>query len=228
MSETELKEITEKVTSELEPLLNFVRRLERKSREYALSGEALRDYYNRMNQVMDLIEFVTKDLQDYRGKLHSEGKLDPKKISKLTAKDNIYLLFVYFGVIESIGNVIVDIIVMLLIAQGKDFHIERAYGTPRIMHTTSLQELEKERVPLTTKLNFLRENGISGLVSIIDSEARNSIAHLRLRVKEDMVYIKGKPAPVLSYIGLRKLMRAFATTNKLLTKLVEDLFKKGE
>lgn len=118
---------------------------------------------------------------------------------------------------------------MLLVASGRDFHIERAYGTLRIKHATSLGDLEKERVSLTTKLNFPKENGILELTSIIDTEVRNAIAHLRLNFKGNLIYIRRKPAHVLSYIGSRKLLKAIMAVNKLVEQLVTEASKeKGE
>jgi len=131
-------------------------------------------------------------------------------------------LFVYLGLVESLGNCIVDVIVMILIANGRDFHIERLHTTPRIKHATSIEDLEKERVALTTKLNFLRDNGIEELPSIIDSTLRNDIAHLNFNVKEDGIYIRGRPAQDVLSGSLDKLIKALSTTDGCLRQLERE------
>ena len=115
-------------------------------------------------------------------------------------------LFTYMGLVESIGNTLVNIVVMVLVANGRDFHIECRYATPRIKHAISIKELEDERVPLTTKLNFLRDNGIKKLTAIIDSELRNEIAHLRFDFRKNRVVIKGKPASEIASAGTVRLI----------------------
>jgi hypothetical protein len=114
-------------------------------------------------------------------------------------------LFFYLGFVESIGNAIVDIVVMLVVANGKDFHIECGQRMPRVKHADSISDLIRERVPLATKLNFLRDNGIVEIPSIIDSKLRNDIAHLNLKIDDEDVYIRGKPAKQAILLGLRKL-----------------------
>lgn len=105
---------------------------------------------------------------------------------------------------------------MLLVASGRDFHIERLYKTPRIKHALSIEDLKEERVPLTTELNFIKENGLSKLASTIDNQFRNDIAHLKFDIKENMIYIRGKPALLTCIIGSTKLME---TQNSLLAQL---------
>lgn len=210
-------QIRKKVASELKPFLDFVRNMDKESREFKSFMQVQRDFVYSMKNVMAVFEYLVKDLLNL-----SEG-IKRGEISKLKARDIIYLLFLYFGITESIGNRITDYLVMLLVANGRHFHIERIYGTPKIKHAESLDELEKERVSLTTKLNFLKEGGISESVSAIDSELRNAIAHLKISVKEDMIYIKGKPAVKVSIFGSVNLLWAVSAINKEVIQLTEDL-----
>jgi len=120
-------------------------------------------------------------------------------------RGQLTLLFGYLGTVESIGNAIVDFLVILLVANGIDFHIERKYRTPTIKHATLIRELEKDRVSLGTKLNFLRDNNIKTVPLIIDNELRNSIAHLNFTLKEKRIYIKGQDAILLVGNASRKL-----------------------
>lgn len=104
---------------------------------------------------------------------------------------------------------------MLLVANGRDFHIE-SRSTPRIKHVVSINDLGKERVPLRTKLNFLKDNGVTVLSSVVDTDLRNSIAHLRFKVEKNKVYVKGKPAWEAIMKQTRIMLRAFTRIDVLL------------
>jgi len=196
----------EKIKSELEPFLNSLRAMDTSSRNFKLFKQAYSYFENKHKRAGKIVHTI----------------FQAERISSRKVKDVVYMLFIYLGVIESIGNSIVNILVMLLIANGMDFHIERAHDFPRIKHAASIRELEKERVPLTTKLNFLKYNGITELTSIIDSKLRNTIAHLKFDLKENDIYIRGKPAFVIAFLSAMRLNRAIVTTEMLLKQLAEE------
>jgi hypothetical protein len=137
-------------------------------------------------------------------------------------KDVIQWMFLYLGLVETLGNSTVDILTMLLVANGIDFHVEYRHITPRIKHAVSPKDLEQEFVPLKTKLNFLEENGIKELASVIDSELRNDIAHSRFQVRGDTLYIKGKPATELLLKNTLKLVRACRATKTILANVAKE------
>jgi len=98
------------------------------------------------------------------------------------------LLYTYLGIVESVENWTTNILIMLLIASGKDFHIK----TPILRHVPSLKDLEKTYVPLKMKLDFLREYGIKTYPSVIDNKLRNDIAHFNFKIENNVVTIRGK------------------------------------
>jgi len=204
MNEDKPKQMATKIRSELEPFLDGIRT---KHANFELFKQAYTDFRKKDLRAQRVCDFIMKDFS---------------KISKFQAKEEIHSLFAYLGVIESLGNNIVDMIVMLLVANGRDFHIECQHTTPRIKHVVSIKDLERERVPLTTKLNFLKDNGILELTSIIDSKLRNAIAHLKFDVKENSIYIKGKPASKIIGINLRKMIKGYLVTHVELALLAED------
>lgn len=57
-----------------------------------------------------------------------------------------YKTFAYLRLVESLGNTTVDLVVMLFVVNGRDFHIECQHTIPRIKHAVSIKDLEKERV----------------------------------------------------------------------------------
>jgi hypothetical protein len=124
------------------------------------------------------------------------------------------VLFAYLGFVESLGNTLIDMIAMLIIANGIDLHMECYDRTPRIRHVKSMVDLRK--VPLSTKLNFLRDNGIKEIHSIIDNKLRNDIAHLNFKIDEENIYIRGQPAQQQLVEGLKKLNAVFVAYDELL------------
>lgn len=205
--EKEATKLREEIISELYPFINGIYRMGTESRNYALFKEAYIYFKEKYEEKRGLFKSI----------LTTEA-------SPTAGKSALSLLFLYLGAVESIGNSVVDILVLLLVANGRDFHIEcRGYRTPRIRHVLSIEkDLEKERVPLGTKLSFLRENGIETVTSIIDSELRNNIAHLKFDVKEDRIYVRGEMAEAVTLVGLRKLFVVTSTVERILKKTAED------
>jgi hypothetical protein len=124
-------------------------------------------------------------------------------------------LFNYLGFVETVGNTTVDIIIMLVIANGIDFHIESQHETPRIRHVNHIFDLDD--VPLRTKLNFLRENGIKTIPSIIDCNLRNDIAHLNFTFDPDTkeITLRGRPLKSVVEEGFKRFMPIFSVYDEL-------------
>lgn len=89
-------------------------------------------------------------------------------------------LFRYLGLVESIGVSLVDMLVLMLVATGHDFHVERIHKEPRIVHATSFDDLKN--ATLASKLAFLRRNGLTECAKLIDRKLRNDIAHLSFEI----------------------------------------------
>jgi hypothetical protein len=134
-------------------------------------------------------------------------------------KDDLRAIFVYLGLVETYGSTLADVAVLLLVAKGIDFHIESWRGTPRTKHARSIKDLEYERVSLATKLNFMRENGLKELASVVDTELRNDIAHMRLEIRNNRVLVKGKSASELAMRNTIRINHAISTTSILLERL---------
>jgi len=203
----EAAKLRRSIISELYPVINGIYSLDTSSRNFELYKEA----YN----------YFREKFKEKRGILQSIFCEDIE-FSKL--KDKLYLLFFYLGAIESVGNSIVDMLVLLLVANGRDFHIEcRSYRTPKIRHVYSIREdLEKEWVPLGTKLSFLSENGIEKISRIIDSDLRNAIVHLKFEIKENRLIVKGEAAEIKILVGLRRLFVVINTVEAVMNKVAED------
>ena len=81
-----------------------------------------------------------------------------------------------------------------------------------------MKDLEDDWVPLAVKLNFLKENGISTLSSIIDTKTRNKIAHMDFEVRGNQVLIRGKPVEESILESDTKLLHASNIVADLLHK----------
>jgi hypothetical protein len=138
-------------------------------------------------------------------------------------KEQLHTLFSYLGLVESLGNCYVDILVLLLVANGRDFHIESRYATPRIRHLMSINDLEKERIPLTTKLNFLRDNGILTFTAVIDNKLRNDIAHLNFNIVNGEIFVRKKPSHEILQFNFIKIVLAISRVAIQLNKLSEEM-----
>jgi hypothetical protein len=204
----EKKGIERKVVLELKPFIDGIYSMDTTSRNFKLFEEAYTYFSGKYDKKLNLFLSMFFEEEDYSN----------------TVTYSLYLLFLYLGAIESVGNTIVDMLIMLLIANGRDFHIEcRSFRTPRIRHVCSIREdLEKERVPLGTKLSFLSENGIKTVTSIIDTKLRNAVAHLKFEIKDEKVYVNRKLAADLTYVALKRLLMVTQIVNMVLGKLAEE------
>lgn len=208
-----MEKIQQEITAELKPYLNTIINMEKKSASYKQFSKALDIHDQKFAYGSHVYDHLMKD---YEG------------ISKHSTKEEIHRLFSYLGLVESIGNTVTDIIVMVLVANGIDFHVESVHSTPRIRHVNSIEDLDKNRVPLTAKLNFLRDNQISVFPSVVDSELRNKIAHMDFEIKRNQIWIKGKQASEVVTLAWCRLITAIETVKKLLRLIREpdEFFEK--
>ena len=105
-------------------------------------------------------------------------------------KDDLQLratigLFHYLGFVESVASTFIDLLVLLVIFSGKDFHVERHRKIPRIIHAETLSDLRGSEVSLSSKLSFLKRYGIKHSLKMIDRNLRNNIAHLDFEITKD-------------------------------------------
>jgi P2-related tail formation protein len=202
--ETQLRQ---QVCTELEPFLEKVRCLGKNNERFKLFRKAFLEYKKRHDTAAKIFVPLLK--------VTSLGEFDLSAESRL--------LFLYLGAIESIGNACVDILVLLLVASGKDFHVECRYTTPRVKHLSSINELKRERVSLGTKVNFLRDNGMERISSHIDSKLRNDIAHLNISIKENEIEIRGEPAHPKTFLALMRLEWTVSAVRSSLESLNHDI-----
>jgi len=200
-SDEDIEKMKVKIKHELEPLVNKI---------LSLSDEDLLEFGEEYKHY--LIQYITS-----LNIINSFTLENDHKILRTSIKEQVLLLYTYLGMVESVGNWTTNILIMLLIASGKDFHIK----IPILRHVQSLKDLEKTYVPLKMKLDFLREYGIKTYPSVIDNKLRNDIAHFNFKIENNVVTLKGKKVWELVYPNIRRIQSA----NAVIGELFDDLGK---
>lgn len=198
----------ERIDDELKPFFNGLRDINKSQLE--IFKQACKRFGIRSQQSTKLMQLINQDLL-------IEIQEEP------TIEQQIRELFSYLGFVESLGNCYVDVLVMFLVANGRDFHIESNYSTPRIRHAVSITDLEKDWVPLKTKLNFLRENGIETFTSLIDTTLRNDIAHLNFSIIDGKICTKKHPINKTIKPIIWKLILSISRVGMLLNSFAIDM-----
>jgi len=93
---------------------------------------------------------------------------------------SISKLFAYLGLVESLGVTLIDMALILLIANGRELHIRHGGG---IRHVSTLKELRK--LDLFYKLEFLKANKLEFVGDLVNRKLRNEIAHLNFQIEEN-------------------------------------------
>lgn len=168
----ELEPEYEQINKEIEPLITRILKVADKTKpEYLQLKVNAVEWYDRFVKAFKI-----------GGKVSSLQKLQVTvKEPKLLA---LIKLFQYLGLVESIGTTIVDMLVLLLIADGHVFHVERSYELPRIIHAKTFSDISPPNSTLADKLCFLENNGLKITSRFIDRKLRNDIAHLNFDVNK--------------------------------------------
>lgn len=203
--EENVKRIKAKLRPEIEPFLNTLRSKPRE--DLKVFKADWRKFCFHRSSSLDIVNLFIDEVD--------------AKALKVSIKEQVFALFTYLGIVESLGNCLVNILVMILVVNGRDFHIGSA-ETSRIRHVYSLDEIEKARVPLTMKLNFLRDNGIKIFPSIIDSKLRNDIAHLNFNIEKGKVTVRGRSVWEIVEPNSQKILSATVAVSELIDDLAED------
>lgn len=166
----ELEPEYEQINKEIEPLITRILKVADKTKpEYLQLKVNAVEWYDRFVKALTI-----------SGKVSSLQKLQVTvKEPKLLA---LLKLFQYLGLVESIGTTIVDMLVLLLIANGHVFHVERSHELPRIIHAKTFSDINNST--LADKLCFLENNGLKTASRLIDRKLRNDIAHLNFDVNK--------------------------------------------
>lgn len=165
----------EKIKSELDPLITKLYTMGKGDPKYVQFKGNLEEWYKRFSDTIETTGTV-ESIQQFQIRIYKQLKEDPSKRRLLT----VLGLFRYLGLVESIGALHIDLLILLLVANGKHFHVEREHDVPRIVHATYLKDLR--RAHLGSKIEFLKRNNLAKTSQMVDVDLRNSIAHLDLKI----------------------------------------------
>jgi hypothetical protein len=110
---------------------------------------------------------ISNILRELKGEEYSDRNL--MSMSKMLA---------YMGLIESLGVAMIDIVLMLMIKDGRYIHTRAPYTR----HIKRFKDLE--HIDLAYKLDFLRSEGFELFDNLINLELRNTIAHLKFTIDQ--------------------------------------------
>lgn len=205
LQQRESGRLHQEMLSELGPFLKGIKKLQKPSKEYTAFAEAYSYFMSKLRDKKALFASM----------------LPTKYISSSNLEDNFYMLFLYLGMVESIGNTLTNMLVMLLVTNGRPFWCTHKKHRRKI---GSIKELENVGsalyISLGRKLDFLEKNGLREFTSVIDKDFRNDIGHLEFQVQNDIVYVRGKDAYVEAFTHLGRL--------KLVIDIIEELLKKAK
>ena len=138
-------------------------------------------------------ELFQKNCVDIYEKWNELGELsnilgDMKRDVKYSTEKHksIGNLLSFIGLVESLGNALADMLLILFIANGKVVHARLPY----VRHVNSFLELRQ--VDLDYKLDFLKEENLSVISKILNLDLRNAISELKFSVDENgIIYDRG-------------------------------------
>ena len=105
----------------------------------------------------------------------------PRKYNKTLT---LIAVFNYLSAVETLGNIIVDLALLLLIAEGHDIHLGLDRQHSYVRHATTSEDLDSPTLSLVIKLDVLNSLGYPLFSKWINRELRNGIAHLDFEIDE--------------------------------------------
>lgn len=159
-----------KIKEELEPLVNGFFSLDKTHPKYTQFKQCFIDWNAKTLKLIPTL-LAADSIQ----KLKPSKKDDPKTYAVIG-------LFRYLANVESFGSSIIDILVLLLVANGYEFHVEQEHKVPRIIHANTLKDLRN--ASLGAKISFLKRCKLNESAKLVDRKLRNSIAHLTFEIDD--------------------------------------------
>lgn len=157
-----------------------------------------RDYAKMERRLTILVKNVSlafvKDRQTYSENCRqiNEGWKEAKAISSILRdiksgisfpsrkEESMNRMLVYLGLVESLGNTLMDMFIMVLIMNGREIHTRSGSN---VKHVRLMKELKD--TTLDGKLDFLDDEGFGFFKRFIDKNTRSIIAHLKFTIENN-------------------------------------------
>lgn len=157
---------------ELKPLIDVIieNKIEFKNNQFKSDYLSFKESYAKENEKKDwLLNSLAKEWYDPES--YEQG-------GHIIAN----FMFAYLGLIETVGRCLVDIVVLILVANGEIFEY-KSHGKDKIV--TCWKDIQKNKISLYEELRFLDEHDIIAFRYLLDNHLRNDIAHINFRVDPD-------------------------------------------
>lgn len=196
-----------KLFSELEPLLTFLSEKAAKSPEIEKFKQAYFEYLKKENHYKKISRYI------------SRGVLKPTASIKV----KLQLILWYLCVLETINHTTVNILIVLIntcecksrtLKTGSRDRFER-----ELQKASSLDDLDKQFIPLGSKIAYLRSNGLKEVVSVIDTKFRNAIVHFDFDVLDDDIVVNEEKIMPLVVENIQNLLRLSAVVSNCLKEI---------
>jgi hypothetical protein len=169
----------EEIKAELEPFITKIAKTTDKTTlQYIRFKKNFLEWKKRDFEALKLIGMLDP-LEELQFSLMKQLQTTAENRPKIAVVN----LFRYLGYVESIGVSTMDMLVLLLIANGRDLHVERVHEVPRIVHAIDSDDIK--RTSLYEKIEFLKRDELIKCSSLIDRELRNAIAHLKFKIDDE-------------------------------------------
>jgi len=195
-----------KLIAELEPFVTVLREMPEASPDLKRFKQAYLKYLGKEEHYKKISRYLMK------------GSL---KVTE-PLKDKLQFVFWYLCVLETVNHTAVNILIILVntsTIKGSLLNFGNNGYLKRIGKAFSLEDLEKRFIPLGSKIDFLRANGLKEVAAVIDTEFRNDIVHFNFDIHDEDIAINGKKILPLVVANVHKLLSLSAVVNKYLRKL---------
>jgi len=156
------QELYDNVKKQLEPIFAKFYKTSESYRIYKVS-------VNLLLKKLDRINAIQKSLIEWDNLVNE--KAFPIKYVRLMDT------FTYLLQVEMFGNHFVNLTLLLMVGKGDFLHLNPDYKHRYVRHAKSLKDIESPTLTLSTKLDFLKANGINFFDKWINRRLRNKIAH---------------------------------------------------
>lgn len=154
-----------------------------------------KDFYDRWKETEKIGEILRILKSSFGGK---EKKLE-----------SMMKLLAYLGLAESLGVTLLDMVLLMFIANGTDIHTRRPY----LRHIEKLDELKD--IDLSDKQKFLKHRGLKEFSTFINRNDRNAIAHLKFKINGEGEIVKTDNRPINIDLDIERFWQGIDTMKQV-------------
>ena len=133
-------------------------------------------------------------------------------------------VFEYLSAIETIGNSVINLVLLFLVAEGHDIHLAPDRQHSYVRHAITLEDLDSPTLSLAIKLDILDSLGYTLFSKWINRKLRNAIAHLDFEIDEvGSFFIIDKKGRKCKFPLKEKIMENLEYSEEITKLIVEQL-----